>query len=134
MKKHYFEIDKVKSITLTMERETAYRWYEEIKSRPKKFLGIIIGYHPAIPAGWNEYDDEEAGAYRYRKSNSYFRECNWCRIDFDQMKIFNKAHVDVRLGDKEGFGNSFESNEEAQAWVDGLIASTDKKFHLIINQ
>ena len=134
MKKHYFEIDKVKSITLTMERETAYRWYEEIKPRPKKFLGIITGYKSAIPAGWNEFDDEEAGDYRYRKSNSYFEQCKWYRIDFDQMKIFNRAHVDVRLEYNDGFGDYFESNEEAQAWVDSLIASTDKKFHLIINQ
>lgn len=134
MKKHYFEIDKVTSVTLTMETETSNQWYDEIKPRPKKFLGIIIGYKPAIPAGWNDSESEDEGHYRYRRTTSYFEQYKSYRIDLIAMKIFNKAQVTVRLGYKEGFTNSFESSEKAQAWVDELIASTDKTFHVIINQ
>ena len=47
MQKHYFELDRVDSITLSMEKESSmYYWKEAVPARPKKFLGIIIGTLP----------------------------------------------------------------------------------------
>ena len=134
MKKHYFELDKVDSITLTMERETSYRWCPEIPARPKTFLGIKYGMTEAIPAGWNDSINED-GSERYpltRNQSSYFNKYSWYKVT--PFRIYSKAHVEIRFGYKQSFGVQFESNEEAQAYVDELISSSDKQFHVIINK
>ena len=129
MQKHYLQLDKVQSITLTYEKQSAYKWYSEVPSKPKTFLGIKYGMTKAIPAGWSAYEEGF-----YPKPSSYFNGYTWYRIDEINKKIYNKAHVDIRLGYKEGIGCNFDSNEEAQRYVDELIASSDKKFTVIINK
>jgi len=135
MQKHYFELDKVDSITLTHETESSYRWFPEIPARAKTFLGIKTGkMHPAIPAGWNDNIDDN-GNEKYpwrRKQSSYFNEYPWYKIT--PFRIYNKSHVEIRFGYKQTFGVRFESNEEAQDYVDDLISSSDKQFHVIINK
>jgi hypothetical protein len=134
MQKHYFELDKVESITLKHERETSWKWCQAIPAHPKTFLGIRYGMHPEIPAGWSEYIDED-GTENYpwkRKQSSYFEEYTWYRVT--PSKIYNKAHVTVYLSYKHSLGMNFNSSEEAQAYVDELISSSDKKFHVIINK
>ena len=134
MQKHYFELDKIESITLTHETETSWRWMPSIPARPKTFLGFKYGMEPEIPAGWNEYINED-GTDRYqlqRKQSSYFEGYSWHRVG--SFRIYNKANVSVYLGHKNTFAARFDSNEEAQAYVDDLIASSDKKFHVIINK
>lgn len=129
MIKNYFQLDKVQSVTLRYERETGYKWFAEVPSRPRTFLGIPFGMTEAIPAGWSDY---ESG--RNPLPSSYFNDYDWYRVDEVNKKIYNKAHVDIRIGYKEGIGCQFESNEEAQKYVDELIASSDKKFTVIINK
>jgi hypothetical protein len=58
----------------------------------------------------------------------------WYRVDEINKKVYNKAHVNVHLNYKEGISCDFDSNEEAQKYVDELIASSDKKFTVIINK
>ena len=134
MQKHYFELDKIESITLTHETETPWRWMPSIPARPKTFLGIKYGMEPEIPAGWNEYIRED-GTDRYpwdRKTSEYFEEYNWFKVL--PFRIYNKANVSIYLSYKHTLAMRFDSNEEAQAYVDDLIASSDKKFHVIINK
>ncbi len=134
MKKHYFELDKVESITLTHERETSYNWMSAIPAKPKKFLGIKYGMEHEIPAGWNDcFDDDNNEKYAWdRKPSSYFKQYSWYRVT--PFRIHNKAHVTVYLSYKHSLVMYFDSTEEAQAYVDNLINSTDKKFHVIINK
>jgi hypothetical protein len=136
MKKHYFELDKVDSITLNGERETNYRWFPEIPATPKTFLGIRYGKNEAIPAGWNEHIDDDGKEYRLwsRKQSSYFADYSWYRVCDNSNRIYNKAHVEIRFGYKQSFGIQFDSNEEAQEYVDELISSSDKQFHVIVNK
>ena len=134
MKKHYFELDKVDSITLTMERNAGYIWKDAIPARPKKFLGFIIGTKPAIPAGWSEYLEEDQYDLRRRVQSTYFENYKWYRVDESAKQVWHKAHVEVRFGYKQSIGHNFESNEEAQAWVDDLVSSSKKKFQIIIAQ
>lgn len=129
MQKNYFQLDLVHSITLTYEHETSYKWYAEIPAKPKTFLGIQYGMTEAVLAGWSDY---EGG--KWPKPTSYFDGYKWYRIDEVNKKIYNKAHVDIRFSYKEGIGHNFNSNEEAQKWVDELILSSDKKFTVIINK
>jgi hypothetical protein len=134
MQKHYFELDKVDSITLNGERESSYRWCPEIPARPKTFLGIKYGMTEAIPAGWNDnFDDNCNEKWPWnRKQSSYFDDYSWYKVT--PFRIYSKAHVEIRFGYKQSFGVRFESNEEAQAYVDELISSSDKQFHVIINK
>lgn len=129
MQKNYFQLDLVHSITLTHERETGYEWYDEVPAKPKTFLGIQYGMTKAIPAGWSDYE----GGWN-RVPTSYFDGYKWYRVDEANKKIYSKAHVDIRFSYKEGIGHNFDSNEEAQKWVDELILSSNKKFTVIINK
>lgn len=134
MQKHYFELDKVESITLTHERETDYRWCASIPPSPKTFLGIKYGIRPGIIAGWNDNFDKNGNETHQcsRRQSSYFEDYSWYRIS--PFRIYNKAHVTVYLSYKHSLGINFESTEEAQAYVDELISSSDKQFHVIINK
>ena len=134
MQKNYFELDKVESITLTHERETPYRWMPLIPARPKTFLGIKYGMRPEIAPGWNNSFDGDGSEYNEwnRKQSSYFADYGWYRVS--PFRIYNKAHVQIYLSYKHSLGMNFESNEEAQKYVDDLISSSDKKFHVIINK
>jgi hypothetical protein len=130
MTKNYFELDKVSSITLTHEREiTSYKWWAETPATQRTFLGIPIGTRPSIPAGWSNY---EGGICR--NPTSYFADYTWYRVDDVNKKIYNKAHVTIYLGYKHSLGQTFESTEEAQAYIDDLILGSDKKFTVIINK
>ena len=134
MKKHYFELDKVNSITLTGEAETMYRWYPEIPARPKTFLGIKYGMYEAIPAGWGEGNNLVARLVA-RKKSSYFDDfyTSYKVCDITK-KIYIKAQVEIRFNHKESFVAQFEDNTEAQNYVDELIESSDKQFHVMINK
>ncbi len=134
MQKHYFELDKVDSITITMEREASYRWFPEIPAKPKTFLGIKYGMTEAIPPGWNDHIDEDGNEYRpwNRRQSSYFDDYSFYKVT--PFRIYSKAHVEIRFGYKQYFGIQFDSNEEAQAYVDDLILGSDKKFTVIINK
>jgi hypothetical protein len=134
MKKHYFELDKIDSITLNGETESSFRWFPEIPARPKTFLGIKYGMSETIPAGWNDNIDDDGNEYRpwNRRQSSYFNNYSWYKVT--PFRIYNKAHVEIRFGYKQSFGIQFESNEEAQAYVDDLILGSDKEFHVIINK
>ncbi len=138
MQKHYFELDKVDSITLTMETESSWRWFPEIPPSPKTFLGIQYGMHPIVPAGWNDNINKDGKEYLHRtwdrKQSSYFKDYQWYRVDELLCRVYNKAHVEIRFGYKQSFGVRFESNEEAQTYVDDLILGSDKQFHVIINK
>jgi hypothetical protein len=118
-----------------METETSYRWFPEIPARTKTFLGIKIGTTPAIQAGWNYKIDDDGNEYlRYcRRQSSYFLDYKWYRVDETTKRVYNKAHVEIRFGYKQTFGVRFESNGDAEAYVDDLISSSDKEFHVIIN-
>ena len=134
MKKHYFELDKIESITLTHETETSYRWMDSIPARPKTFLGFKYGMEPEIPAGWNDYIRED-GTDRYpwdRKTSEYFEEYEWLKVL--PFRIHIKANVSIYLSYKHNLRMYFDSNEAAQAYVDDLILGSDKKFTVIINK
>lgn len=134
MQEHYFELDKVESITLTHESETSYNWMSAIPASPKTFLGIKYGMDPEIPAGWNDcFDKDNNEKFEWdRKPTSYFEQYNWYRVS--PFRIHNKAHVTIYLSYKHSLGMYFDSTEEAQEYVNDLISSSDKEFHVIINK
>ena len=139
MEKHYFELDKIESITLTTEIESSYRWFPELPAKPITFLGIKFGMHDAVPGGWNDmYSDADGLEFRdylrYRKPTSYFEDKTYYRVCDITKRIYNKAHVAIGLGYKRSIGLRFDSDAEAQAWVDKIVSKMAKEVVVIINQ
>jgi len=138
MRKHYFELEKVESITLTHESETRYRWFSEIPARPKIFLGIQYGMRPAVPAGWNDNinsNGTEISCMTWdRKQSADFNDYSLYRVDENAKRIYYKAYVEIRFGYKQSLEKAFDSNEEAQAYIDDLILGSDQEFHVMIKK
>ena len=63
-----------------------------------------------------------------------FQTDNKKQHDEVNKKVFNKSRVDIRFSDKEGIGVQFDSNEEAEKYVNELVNASTKKFHVIINK
>jgi hypothetical protein len=137
MKKHYFELDKIESITLTAESATSYRWFPEIPAKEKSFMGLKFGMHKAVLGGWNDWYEgkteeefRDRDYIRYRKPTSYFEDTarkTHYRVCDITKRIYNKAHVSISLGYKRSFSLRFDSDAEAQAWVDKLVSNWEKK-------
>ena len=133
MTKKYFQLDSIISIQFTTERESEYRWKERIPERDKKFLGFVVGRYPEIPEGWVSGDFEYL-TYdkRIRVDSSCFERYSWLRVDEKNKKIWNKATVEIKLAHKDMVSRQFNSNEEAQSWIDEIISESGKKFKVII--
>jgi hypothetical protein len=134
MQKHYFELDKVSSITLTMKKESDYKWYEAIPSIPVRFLGIKYGMTSPIIAGWSTYSLEYHSHDNDRKQSSYFNDYKWYRVDESNKMIYFIPRVEIRFMNEHTIVNNFESNEEAQDYIDELIECSEKEFHVIVNE
>ena len=127
MTQHYFETDKIQTVTLTQETEAGMNWYEERPEKIFKFLMFIVGRIPRADAGWAWDENRE----RY-SSDEIRKEKQYLRIDEREMKIYNKASVSIYFSYKYSLGCRFESNEEAQQYVDKLIEDSGRKFNVII--
>lgn len=128
MDKYYFNIDNIQSIALTYQRDSMYKWFEEIPSKPRKFLGIRIGTTNAISEGWSI----ESNGFRY--PSSYFKDYNLYKIDEMNKKIWCRPSIYIRFGNKDSTTKYFDSNPEAQRYVDELMSSSKNKFQIIINE
>jgi hypothetical protein len=127
MQKHYFKSDKVDSIIISMESESYYKWFDSIESMPKKFLGIKYGMMDYIQSGWSVHSSEN------RVQSSYIEKFKCYRIDEINKKVFNRTSVDIKLCDDVVITSIFDTNEEAQIYVDGLVSSSNKEFCVILN-
>jgi hypothetical protein len=129
MIKYYFDLDKVSSIRLKLEAESEYKWYDEIKPQPKiNFLGIQYGMTEAIPAGWG-YEDSH-----WRYGPSYFEGYKQYRVDLATKEVSIRPKVTVFLGYKDSYTSYFDTDQEAQAYVDDLISKSTKNFQVIIEK
>jgi hypothetical protein len=127
MIKNYFETDKIQTVTLTMETEAGMQWYEERPEKIYKFLGITTGIDRKLKAGWAWQESGE----RY-STDAIREEKPYLRVDESEMKIYNKASVCIYFSYKHVLSTRFESNKEAQEYVDNLIAESGKKFNVIV--
>ena len=129
MTKYYFDLDKVSSIHLRLETESDYTWYDEIKPQPRYFLGFKIGQTEGTPAGWSYYSSG-----RDRTPTQDFAEYKHYRVDLVNNKIFSRPRVTVYLGYRDSYTSYFDTDQEAQTYVDELIAKSTKNFQVIIEK
>jgi len=128
MTKNYFETEKIQTLTLTMETLSSMKWLEERPEKICKFLGITISKELRLPAGWGY------ATYRERyTTEELVKEYPYFRADEKTGKVYSKAHVSIYFSYKHSMGARFESNEEAQEYVDELIEQSGRSFNVIIN-
>ncbi len=125
-RKYYFDVNEIKSITLTFEKEADYKWRGEIPAKPKYLLGFIPwGKTKVKPACWVD-------SVGWTRTDEKFKSYEWYRIQEFPKMVFEKPTVYLNLGYKNSYTQRFETNEEAQEWVDELTMMVpDKNFEVI---
>jgi hypothetical protein len=131
MSKYYFDLDRVDCIKLTRSKETAHRWYDEVKPTYRSFLGFQIGVKsPGRKAGWSEYEDGWGTL-----STQALGDASRFHIDFDRGQVILKAKVVVFMeynGESQAkFSTYFESDSAAQEYVDSLVKQSKRNFTVI---
>ena len=127
MDKYYFNLDKVSSIHLRLEEVSDYKWFEEIKPQPRYFLGFKIGSTKGVKAGWCEYDDSD-----WRKDTEYFNDYKFYRVDFENRIVFIRPKVTIYLNNSDRYSSYFDTDQEAQQYVDDLVEKSTKNFQVIV--
>lgn len=122
MSKVHFKADSITRITLRKRKPSEYYW---AASRPEKriFFGLIIS-QKALPAGWAYNEDDRT---ELKDILTY----DWYGFDESNHEIYIKPQVDIRLLEKGEISYRFDSDEEAIAWIDDVIAQTEHKFIVI---
>jgi hypothetical protein len=126
--KYYFDVNEIKSIELTFEKVSNYKWREEIPSKTNYLLGFIpIGRTPHRDACWIDGDNDYWGT-----SDEKIKTWEWYRVQEFPKMVFQKPTVYLNLGYRNSYTHRFETNEEAQEWVDELtMVLPDKHFEVI---
>lgn len=123
---HYFDISQINRIQLVKENFTSHKWVEASPAK-KAFFGLITT-QDAHPAGFMDsygdvYTEEHLKRYDYViRPNP----------NTGKPEVYSKAYVMVFLkSEHDSICQTFESNEQAQEWVNDLIAKSAKIFNKI---
>ena len=123
MSEIHFKLDSITRITLVKRKPSGYYWASP-KPEKRGFFGLSR-LAKAIPAGWTYYGDD-----RYDLADDIL--CHtWYGHDEATNEIYNKPYVEIRLLEKGEIGYYFNSDEEAIAWIDDVIAQAGSKFVVI---
>jgi hypothetical protein len=128
MSRYYFEVDRVVSMKFYPEKETIYKWFEKVPSKPKTFLGIKYGMTEEIPEGWSSCENG-----RNRKTLEDLSECKWYLINEETKEVREKSQITVILIDKTSYSQYFNTEEQAEDYLYVLQKSTGKQFYPIGN-
>jgi hypothetical protein len=123
MSEVHFKVDSITRITLAKRKRSEYYWAEP---RPEKrgFFGLIR-LKNALPAGWAYYEDCD------REELKDILCYTWYGLDEAKNEIYHKPEVVIRLLEKGEICHRFESDEEAIAWIDDIVAQAESKFVVI---
>lgn len=123
MSEVHFKVDSITRITLTKRKPSGYYWAE---TRPEKrgFFGLVRR-QKALPAGWAYYDNDD------REELADILHYTWYGFDETKNEIYHKPEVMIRLLEQGEILHRFDSDEEAIAWIDDVIAQAGSKFVVI---
>lgn len=122
MNEVHFKLDLITRITLVKRKPSGYYWAD---AQPEKrgFFGLVRR-QKALPAGWTYYDGD-------RETLTSILRHTWYGFDEAENEIYNKSEVVIRLLDQGEIVHRFNSDEEAIAWIDDVIAQAGSKFIVI---
>lgn len=126
--KEHFDVDQIIGVKFFPETAAGYEWVE---ATPEKriFFGLIP-WRPGRPAGFLDlgsydgtiYTEETLKGYGY-KVYSYEE-----RI---AQRVCNKPYVTVYLSHELQVSKRFETDKEAESWIEWLKNTTGKVFEVI---
>ena len=131
MIKETFDVNQIIGIKLTEERESdSYEWVNAVPEK-RIFFGMIE-IKPATPAGFLDlsswrgsiYTAEEMIGYGYKVYSTEER---------INSRICHKPRVRVYLSHELTVDKVFETNQEAQTWIDELKLTSGKTFETVIH-
>lgn len=126
--KEYFDVSRIISVYFRREH-TATKFYWQDSKPIKKFFGLIntgrfteAGWLNAYD--WNEelYTEDEIRGYGYKVYNTDER---------INERICNKAYVKVYLTHDNSIEQKFETDAEAEAWIESLKEKSGKTFEVV---
>ena len=124
--KTYIDRDKINKVKIQFEQKTRHKWWEEIPASVKRFCGIVHERQYKVAAGWSSYSDGG-----WRETSEEFLETGQYRIDDIAKEIYRKANVTIYYSGSD-ITQWFNSDAEAQEFVDGLVDRCKKEFEIII--
>ena len=122
MNEVHFKLDSITRITLVKRKPSGYYW-ADVQLEKRGFFGLVRR-QKALPAGWTYYDGD-------REELTSILRHTWYGFDEAENEIYNKPYVEIRLLEKGEITYRFNSDEEAIAWIDDVIAQTGSKFVVI---
>ena len=122
MNEVHFKLDSITRITLVKRKPSGYYW-ADIQLEKRGFFGLVRR-QKALPAGWTYYDGD-------RETLTSILRHTWYGFDEAENEIYNKSEVVIRLLDQGEIVHRFNSDEEAIAWIDDVIAQARSKFIVI---
>ena len=131
MIKESFDINEIIGIKLTEETESmSYEWVDAVPEK-RIFFGLIKT-KSATPAGfldlcsWKDaiYSAEELEAYGYKVYTTDER---------ISSRVCRKPHVKIYLSHELTVEKVFETNQEAQAWIEELKSTSGKTFETVVH-
>lgn len=122
MNEVHFKLDSITRITLVKRKPSGYYW-ADVQLEKRGFFGLVRR-QKALPAGWTYYDGD-------RETLTSILRHTWYGFDEAENEIYNKSEVVIRLLDQGEIVHRFNSDEEAIAWIDDVIAQAGSKFIVI---
>jgi len=126
--KEYFDVSRIVSVYFRREH-TATRFYWQDSKPITTFFGLIntgrfteAGWFNAYD--WNEvlYTEDEIRGYGYKVYNTDER---------INERICHKAYVKVCLSHDNTIEQSFETDDEAEVWIQSLKEKSGKTFEVV---
>lgn len=136
MSEIHFNVKDIKYIELTPVKQQNYKWYEE---KPvKRFFFDLIVDEKGIKEGWaksefeREYCDYDNDWWYERLSKKTLENRHMFFVGENEngKQWFSKAKVYISKIDDSHY-NYFESNDEANAWIEKVKKASKEKFEII---
>lgn len=126
--KEHFDLDQIISVRFISEREAGFEWVEAIPEK-RIFFGLIR-WRSGRPAGflnrdsWNGtvYSEEALKRYDYRVYSYEERVA---------QRVCHKPYVTVYLSYDLQVTKSFETDAEAESWIEKIKAESGKTFEVV---
>jgi hypothetical protein len=127
--KVYFNVKKVSKIEISFERLENKKFYPAELGEKRYLLGFIsLGKSPDLPDRWVE--NGRNGKYCYN-DDDYIRSNTWYKVQEEPKLLFYRPWVRVNMGYKESVHQYFDTDQEAQEFVDLIVNTSSNTFEVI---
>jgi len=118
---YHFAVRDIVAIKFVKERPARFVWYPAEPAYTRLF-GLIK--YPAIEEGWVDEGSYQESRYTLEELKDY-------GYVMRNGTPHHKCHVEVFLEHDYQVSNTFETEEEARTWIDGIKSKAGKIFQLI---